>query len=78
MVNTAPPPLPELRLHKFSLRARDQKQSKYALRSSILRMICDLPVNRPNRADYEMLFRSGIRVERCLFKGNFFLPSWDC
>ena len=47
------PPLPELRLQKFSLRASGQQQSRYAapyaLRTSILRMFRDHQVNRPNQ-----------------------------
>ena len=62
-VNTAPPPLPEVRLHKFSLRASGQLHSRDALRTAILWMLRDHPVNRPNQSGHEMMCRSGIRVE---------------
>ena len=56
--------LPELRLHKFSLRTSCQLKSRFALRTSILRMFRDLLVNPPNPT--EMMCLKGICVEHCL------------
>ena len=64
--HTAPPPLPEVRLDKFTLRASGQLQSRYALRWSILRMFRDHQANRPNLTGYAMMCHSWIRVKHCL------------
>ena len=45
LVNTAPPQLPELRLHKLFLRTSGQQQSRDALRAFILWMFQDHLVN---------------------------------
>ena len=65
-MNTSPPPLPELRLHKVSLWASDQQQSGDALRTSILRMFHNHPASRLNQIGHEMMCRSGVVVERHL------------
>ena len=66
-VNTAPPTLPELRIHKFSLRTCGQQQSRDTLRTSILWMSHDHPVNCPYQTGHEMMCRSGISVEQWAF-----------
>ena len=70
LVNAAPPPLPELRLRllTFSLWGTGQIQSGDNLRTAILWMFCDHPVNRQNQAGNEMMCSSGIRVEH--FRGS--------
>ena len=67
MVNTAPPQLPELPLHKFSLRTSGQQQSRdAALGAFILWMFQDHLVNYPNQTGYEIVCSSGILAERHL------------
>ena len=61
LVNTARPLLPKLRLHKFSLRASSQQQSRNALQTSILWIFHDPPVNSLNQTGNEMMCCSGIR-----------------
>ena len=63
-MNIAPPPLPEEHLHKFSLRASGQLQSRFALRTSILRMFRYHRVGPLNPT--EMMCHRAIRVEHCL------------
>ena len=65
-VNTAHPLLPKLRLHKFSIRASSQQQSRDALQTSILWIFHDPPVNSLNQTGNEMMCYSGIPVERHL------------
>ena len=66
LVNTARPLLPKLRLHKFSLWASSQQQSRDALQTSILWIFHDPPVNSLNQTGNEMMCYSGIPVERHL------------
>ena len=66
LVNTAPPHMPELHLHKFSLLTSGQQQSRTALRTSILWMFQDHQVNSLNQNGDEMMCRSGILVEHYL------------
>ena len=68
LVNTAPPPLPELHPHRFSLRASGHLQSRDTLltATAILWIFCGHQVNRLNQPGNEMMCSSGIRVEHCL------------
>ena len=69
-MKTAPPQLPERHLHKVPLRTSGQQQSRYALRSSILRMFRDHQVNRLNRTGNEMMCSIRRQMEDLMRSGK--------
>ena len=71
LVNTAPPQLPRLCLHKFSLLACGQQQSRDALWTSILWMLHDHPMNCLDQTGHGMMCHSGIYIKLSIFFAKF-------